>query len=85
MSHVISLTKNKWMLLYVINRIGNIVVCFLRIVHISDISASLLKMAMETLFSKLGLSISRVHGQGYDGAQQLQLTPIAIMKKHCRH
>ncbi|XP_028070700.1 zinc finger MYM-type protein 1-like [Camellia sinensis] len=31
-----------------------------------------LKQAMENLFSRLGLSISRLRGQGYDGASNMQ-------------
>ena len=45
---------------------------FLGIVHVSDTTALSLKMAIEALFSKHNLSLSRIHGQGYDGASNMQ-------------
>ncbi|GAV86723.1 LOW QUALITY PROTEIN: DUF4371 domain-containing protein, partial [Cephalotus follicularis] len=44
---------------------------FLSIVHVSDTSFSL-KAAIEALFSKHSLSMSRLRGQGYDGASNMQ-------------
>jgi hypothetical protein len=38
----------------------------------SDTTVSSLKVVIEALFSKHGLSISRLHGQGYDGASNIQ-------------
>nr|XP_034886744.1 zinc finger MYM-type protein 1-like [Populus alba] len=89
---------------------GHIIECFLGIKHVSDTTASSLKAVIEALFSKHGLSISRLRGQGYDGASnmrgefnglkalilnnnpsayyvhcfahRLQLTLVAITKKH---
>ena len=37
-----------------------------------DTTASSLKAAIEALFSKHGLSISRLRGQGYDGASNMR-------------
>nr|XP_034918724.1 uncharacterized protein LOC118052019 [Populus alba] len=50
-----------------------------------DTTASSLKAAIEALFSKHGLSISRLRGQGYDGASNMRdfnLTLVAVTKKH---
>ncbi|GMP22979.1 hypothetical protein CsSME_00000752 [Camellia sinensis var. sinensis] len=44
----------------------------LGIEHVANTNALSLKQAMENLFSKLGLSISRLRGQGYDGASNMQ-------------
>lgn len=83
---------------------------FLAIIHVPETSALTLKVAIDQLFSKHGLSISRLRGQGYDGASnmsgkfkglkslilsenpcafyihcfahQLQLTLVAVTKKH---
>ncbi|WOH08279.1 hypothetical protein DCAR_0727717 [Daucus carota subsp. sativus] len=45
---------------------------FLSIVHVSDTTSLSLKLAMEGLFSKYGLSISSLRGQGYDGESNMR-------------
>ena len=45
---------------------------FLGIVHVADTFALSLKAAIEFLFSKYALSLSRLRGQGYDGASNMQ-------------
>ncbi|XP_061949963.1 uncharacterized protein LOC133673242 [Populus nigra] len=45
---------------------------FLGIQHVRDTTASSLKVAIEALFSKHGLSISKLRGQGYDGASNMR-------------
>ncbi|XP_028110673.1 zinc finger MYM-type protein 1-like [Camellia sinensis] len=44
---------------------------FLGIKHVANMNALSLKQAMVNLFSRLGLSISRLRGQGYDGASNM--------------
>jgi hypothetical protein len=39
---------------------------------VRDTTASSLKVAIKALFSKHGLSISRLCGQGYDGASNMR-------------
>ncbi|KAH7655708.1 Ribonuclease H-like protein [Dioscorea alata] len=56
---------------YMNNR-GCIVERFLAIVHVSDTTALSLKEAIESMFSKHGLSLSRLRGQGYDGASNMR-------------
>ncbi|XP_056854126.1 uncharacterized protein LOC108834751 [Raphanus sativus] len=41
---------------------------FISLTHVSDTSSSSLKSAIDSLFAKYGLSITKVRGQGYDGA-----------------
>ncbi|KAL4653987.1 hypothetical protein ACB092_01G345500 [Castanea dentata] len=45
---------------------------FLGIVHVADASTLSLKAAIEFLFCKYSLSLSRLRGQGYDGANNMQ-------------
>jgi hypothetical protein len=67
----ISNLKSKWLLLYVmLIKKGKVVERFLSIVEVSNTSALSLKSALEALLAKYGLSLSRIHGQGYDGAKQ---------------
>ncbi|XP_024460939.2 uncharacterized protein LOC18094528 [Populus trichocarpa] len=51
---------------------GHIIERFLGIQHVRDTIANSLKAAIEALFSKHGLSISRLRGQGYDGASNMR-------------
>ncbi|GAA0156883.1 hypothetical protein LIER_14268 [Lithospermum erythrorhizon] len=51
---------------------GFVVERFIRIVHVPNISATGLKKALETLLSGLGLCISKIRGQGYDGASNMR-------------
>ncbi|GAV77293.1 Dimer_Tnp_hAT domain-containing protein/DUF4371 domain-containing protein, partial [Cephalotus follicularis] len=51
---------------------GCVIERFLAIVHVLDTTASSLKTAIDMLFSTHGLSISRIRGQGYDGASNMQ-------------
>ncbi|XP_073260174.1 uncharacterized protein [Populus alba] len=51
---------------------GHVIERFLGIQHVLDTTTSSLKVAIEALFSKHGLSISRLHGQGYDGASNMR-------------
>ncbi|KAJ9132806.1 hypothetical protein P3X46_033639 [Hevea brasiliensis] len=71
---------------------------FIGLVHVYNTSAASLKKGIESLLSTYGLSISSLRGQGYDGASiceenssayyihcfahQLQLTLVAVAKKH---
>ena len=53
------------------NNRGFVVEWFLGIVHVFDTTALSLKEALENLFGKYGLSLSRLRGQGYDGASNM--------------
>ncbi|CAN0843763.1 Zinc finger MYM-type protein 1 [Linum grandiflorum] len=55
-----------------VNVEGCVVERFLGISHVSDTKAVSLKMTIESMLTKYGLSISRVRGQGYDGASNMK-------------
>ncbi|XP_058776617.1 uncharacterized protein LOC131650936 [Vicia villosa] len=51
---------------------GFVVERFIGIVHVEDTSAISLKRALECLLSGFGLCISKIRGQGYDGASNMR-------------
>ncbi|PIN11338.1 hypothetical protein CDL12_16064 [Handroanthus impetiginosus] len=55
-----------------VNKKGSVVECFIGIVHVSETTSLSLKLAVESLFSKYGLSLQKIRGQGYDGASNMQ-------------
>uniref|UniRef100_A0A2N9IKZ9 DUF4371 domain-containing protein n=1 Tax=Fagus sylvatica TaxID=28930 RepID=A0A2N9IKZ9_FAGSY len=55
-----------------VDKKGHVVERFLRIEHVTDTTALSLKAAVEDLFCRHGLSLSRLRGQGYDGASNMQ-------------
>ena len=58
--------------LHYVDERGFVIERFLSIVHVADTIALSLKVAIEAIFSKHGLSISSLRGQGYDGASNMQ-------------
>ncbi|XP_021759793.1 zinc finger MYM-type protein 1-like [Chenopodium quinoa] len=55
-----------------VNKKGKITERFLGIVHVKDTTALSLKSAIESLLMEHSLSLSRVRGQGYDGASNMR-------------
>uniref|UniRef100_A0A2N9GDV8 DUF4371 domain-containing protein n=1 Tax=Fagus sylvatica TaxID=28930 RepID=A0A2N9GDV8_FAGSY len=55
-----------------VDKKGHVVERFLGIEHVTDTTALSLKAAVEDLFCRHGLSLSRLRGQGYDGASNMQ-------------
>ncbi|XP_059635550.1 uncharacterized protein LOC132277724 [Cornus florida] len=51
---------------------GSVIERFIGMVHVTDTTALSLKMAIDNVFSTHGLSISRLRGQGYDRARNMQ-------------
>ncbi|RID52634.1 hypothetical protein BRARA_G00086 [Brassica rapa] len=45
---------------------------FISIIHVAETSSAYLKSAIDSLFSKLGLSIKKLRRQGYDGASNMK-------------
>ena len=61
---------------------------FLAIVHVLDTSAESLKKAIDTLFVQHSLSLSKLRGQGYDGASNISgkfkwLKYLILQKNQC--
>ncbi|KAK4284389.1 hypothetical protein QN277_001231 [Acacia crassicarpa] len=54
-----------------VNCDGDIIERFLGLVHVSDTTASSLKESVELIFAKNGLSLTKIRGQGYDGASNM--------------
>ncbi|CAN0898947.1 Zinc finger MYM-type protein 1 [Linum grandiflorum] len=55
-----------------VNGKGCVIERFLGVSHVKDTKAISLKNAIESMLMKHGLSISRVRGQGYDGASNMK-------------
>jgi len=71
-SRDISIKEQIVVALRYVNKKGKAVEHFLGIAEVSNTSALSLKSALETLLAKYGLSLSRIHGQGYDGASNMR-------------
>ncbi|KAH7676979.1 Ribonuclease H-like protein [Dioscorea alata] len=55
-----------------VNKKGQVIERFLVVEHVVDTSAISLKTALDGLFARYGLSISRLRGQGYNGASNMR-------------
>ena len=55
-----------------VDKLGHVNECFLGITHVNGTAAVTLKSAIEKVFNKHSLSISRLQGQGYDGASNMR-------------
>ncbi|XP_047947406.1 zinc finger MYM-type protein 1-like [Salvia hispanica] len=71
-SRDISVKEQMALAIRFVNSKGCVVERFIGIVHVRDTKASSLKAAIEVLFLKHNLSLSKVRGQGYDGASNMR-------------
>ncbi|XP_031280629.1 zinc finger MYM-type protein 1-like [Pistacia vera] len=70
-SHGVSIKEQMAIAIRYVDKKGYVLELFLVIVHVSDTTVVSLKMALELLFCKHGLSLSRLRRQGYDGASNM--------------
>ncbi|KAJ1703417.1 hypothetical protein LUZ63_003196 [Rhynchospora breviuscula] len=71
-SRDISCKEQMAIVLRFVSKQGMIVERFLAIVRVSETTSMSLKVSLEELFCKHGLSFSRLRGQGYDGASNMR-------------
>ncbi|KAJ8767175.1 hypothetical protein K2173_013572 [Erythroxylum novogranatense] len=71
-SRDISVKEQMAVALRYVDKKGQVMERILGLVHVSDTSSLSLKRALESLFAKHGLSLSKILGQGYDGASNMQ-------------
>ncbi|XP_029150130.1 uncharacterized protein [Arachis hypogaea] len=68
----ISIKEQLSVCLRYVNKEGQVREHFLGLVHVSNTNALSLKLALESLLETYNLSLSRVRGQGYNGASNMQ-------------
>nr|XP_023913546.1 zinc finger MYM-type protein 1-like [Quercus suber] len=75
-SRDISMKEQMAFVLRYVNKEGIIIERFLGIVHVASTTALSLKHAIECLLCEHNLSLSKLRGQGYDGASNMQVTVV---------
>ncbi|KAL7149365.1 hypothetical protein ABFS83_05G035300 [Erythranthe nasuta] len=68
----VSIKEQMAVALRYVNGEGKIIESFIGVVHVPNTTARCLKVSLESLLTTFGLSLSRVRGQGYDGASNMQ-------------
>ncbi|KAL4614535.1 hypothetical protein ACB092_07G060200 [Castanea dentata] len=71
-SRDISVKEQMTLVLRYVNKQGIIIERFLGIVYVASITTLSLKYAIECLLCEHNLSLSKLHGQGYDGTSNMQ-------------
>ena len=66
-----SMKEQMAIVLQYVDKNGSVIERFIGLKHVTCTTAISLKEALDQLFSKHGLSISRLRGQGYDGASNM--------------
>ena len=70
-SRDVSMKEQMAVVLRYVDKSGSIIERFIGLEHVATTTAISLKEAIDGLFSRHGLSISRLRGQGYDGASNM--------------
>ncbi|XP_075644967.1 uncharacterized protein LOC142615953 [Castanea sativa] len=78
-SRDISVKEQMALILRYVNKQGIIIERFLSIVHVANTTVLSLKCAIEGLLCKHNLSLSRLRGQGYDGANNMQVSNLVTV------
>ncbi|ESR60034.1 hypothetical protein CICLE_v10017601mg [Citrus x clementina] len=89
-SRDVSIKEQMAVVLRYVNISGQVVEHFIGIEQVGSTTAQSLKEAIDRLFSRHGLSMSRVRGQGYDGASNMQgefngLKTIILRENECAY
>ncbi|XP_024041997.1 zinc finger MYM-type protein 1 [Citrus clementina] len=71
-SRDISTKEQMVVVLRYVDKNGYMVERFVGIEHVSSTTAASLKESLDNMFSRFGLSLSMLRGQGYDGASNMQ-------------
>ncbi|RWR82286.1 zinc finger MYM-type protein 1-like protein [Cinnamomum micranthum f. kanehirae] len=71
-SRDISIKEQMAVVIRYVDKRGCVIERFLAIEHVADTKAQSLKLAIEAIFSRHGLSMSSLRGQGYDGAANMK-------------
>jgi hypothetical protein len=71
-SRDISVKEQLAIVLRYVDKRGHVIERFLGITHVSNTTAAVLKMTIESVLNKHHLSIRRLRGQGYDGASNMR-------------
>ena len=71
-SRDVSTKEQMAVVLRYVDKKGHVIERFLEILHVYDTSATTLKQAIDAMFATHGLSISKLRGQGYDGASNMR-------------
>nr|XP_028945166.1 zinc finger MYM-type protein 1-like [Malus domestica] len=77
----VSVKEQMAMVLRYVDDNEHVIERFVGIQHVTDTTSSSLKDAIDTFFSRNGLSISKLQGQGYDGASNMRAL-VAVAKKN---
>ncbi|KAI5324306.1 hypothetical protein L3X38_033379 [Prunus dulcis] len=77
----ISVKEQMAMVLRYVDDNGHVIERFVGVQHVTDITSSTLKDAIDIFFSSNGLSFSKLRGQGYDGASNMRAL-VAVAKKN---
>ncbi|XP_039118009.1 zinc finger MYM-type protein 1-like [Dioscorea cayenensis subsp. rotundata] len=71
-SHDTSIKEQMTVIVRFLNKQGQVIERFLVVEHVADTSAPSIKAVLNRLFARCGLSISRLRGQGYDEASNME-------------
>nr|XP_034585268.1 uncharacterized protein LOC117848067 [Setaria viridis] len=71
-AHDASIKEQMVVVVRFVNDKGSVIERFLSIEHVSDTTSTSLKEALDTMLRRYGLSISKIRGQGYDGASNMR-------------
>ena len=87
-SRDVSIKEQMVVMFRYVDKNGCVIERFIGIEHVPNTTAISLKIAIDKLFSKHGLSISKLRGQGYDGASNMSgefngLKSIIMKENEC--